>query len=88
MTPSNNKRSLFKRLLRACIVAVVTAVLLFFVSVIGIFMMLAPVVYFISLTIKLLGISDQGGLFYVIFFWSVLAFFISFVFQSEQNEPT
>jgi hypothetical protein len=69
-------------------VAVITAALLFFVGVIGLFMMIAPVVYFFSMSVTLLGISDQGSLFYVILFWSAVAFIISLVLQTEQNEPT
>lgn len=88
MTPSKTNRSIFNRFLRACMVAVITAALLFFIGVIGLFMMIAPVGYFFSMTVALLGISDQGSLFYVILFWSVVAFCISLVLQSEQNEST
>jgi hypothetical protein len=83
--PSSNNPSLTKRLLRAFIVAVVTAVLLCFLGILGLFMMIEPVGYFFSMTINLLGISDGGSFFYVILFWSFVAFLITLVLQSEEQ---
>lgn len=57
-----------KRIFNACIAATITAGVLIFVGLVGLFMMIAPVGYFFSMTIALLGISDGGSVFYVIAF--------------------
>ena len=88
MTPPPNSPPLVNRILRACIVAVVTFVLLSFLGIIGLFMMIEPIGYFFSMTINLLGISDGGSFFYVILFWSFVAFLITLVLQSEQDDAT
>lgn len=75
-----------KRIFNACIAATITAGVLIFVGLVGLFMMIAPVGYFFSMTIALLGISDGGSFFYVIAFWSILAFFVSLLLSPTNNK--
>jgi predicted membrane protein len=75
-----------KRIFNAFIAATITAGVLIFVGIVGFFMMIPPVIYFFSLTIKLLGISDGGSFFYVIAFWSILAFFVSLLLSPKRNK--
>jgi hypothetical protein len=73
-----------KRIFNAFIVATITAGVLIFVGLVGLFMMIAPIAYFFSMTIELLGISDGGSFFYVIAFWSILAFFVSLLLSPKK----
>jgi hypothetical protein len=73
-----------KRIFNAFIVATITAGVLIFVGLVGLFMGIAPVIYFFSMTIELLGISDGGAFFYVIAFWSILAFFVSLLLSPKK----
>lgn len=77
---------MIKRIFHAFIVALITAGALAFVGLVGLFMMIAPIGYFFSMTIELLGISDDGAFFYVIAFWSLLAFFISLLLSPKNNK--
>lgn len=75
---------MIKRIFNACMLALITAGVLAFVGLVGLFMGIAPVIYFFSMTIELLGISDGGSFFYVIAFWSILAFFVSLLLSPKK----
>ena len=71
---------------KSLLVAVFAGTFFFLAGMFAIFMAFSPVVDFVGLTARFLGLDDGGSFFGVVFFWSAIVFFVSAYLQFTRRQ--